>query len=157
MLTRTMSRADALAICHVWAAGNEPRIVVLHGPSRGGKTKLVTEAVQRMTERSGIPPRVWTAATLRERHVQALLRATMLELPQRCVAPAGALVLEHLEDLGDRPHMFQVIVRTVLALHGTGHPVLMTVTRMPPASTRVLRSLRCMKERGAEVLMVPVP
>jgi len=152
-----MSLASARAVCEGWAEGSERRIVVLHGQSGRGKTKLVSDATRRLTARTGIPPRVWSAAALTEYHIDAICREELQGLPARCVTGGGALVVEHFEDLVGRSNTFDMIVRTVSQLHRAGHPVMLTVTRMPPASTQVLRWMRRLRAGGASVIMVPVP
>ncbi len=149
------SWALATSVCHAWADGSERRIVVLHGPSGGGKSPLAADAMRRMTARSGVLPSVWTAAALIDTHIEAILRHTMDGLPQRCVAPGGALVVEHMEDLRERSHTFECIMHTVGVLHRGGHPVLLTVTRMPPGSLQVLRWLWRAQHTGADLIMVP--
>ncbi len=90
-------------------------------------------------------------------HIDAIIRETMRGLPQRCVAAGGALIVEHMEDLGNRPNSFRGVLRIARKLYDTGHPVLMTVTRMPPRSTQVLRWLRRLERKGEDLFMVAIP
>lgn len=133
--------ALASALCESWARGEMNGILVLAGPSATGKTHLALAALAALRPQRERGPLRIAAAVCIDDFVTAIRANTVLAYRER-IAGLDALVVEHLEDLADKPACRSEVMSLARDLHARGRPVMLTVTRHPPRSQRILRWLR---------------